>query len=106
MSFEEELEKAARELAKEKAGAWRLKPKWLAIIGITRENLIKGTGCIEKLAFPPWDKRLAPQKAGGLVGFGKHANLTYKELKEKHFGYYSWACENIKGFKEKSEPFL
>lgn len=85
---------------------WRKSPKWLAIKGITRADLINGTGCIEKLAFPPWDKRASPQKAGGLVGFGKHATLTYKELKEKYPQYYFWACENIQGFKEKSQPFL
>ena len=106
MSFDEEIEKAARELEKEAANAWRLKPKWLNIIGITKENLLKGTGCIEKLPFPPWDKRSSPQKPGGLVGFGKHSNLTYRELKENHPHYYFWACENIQGFKEKSQPFL
>jgi hypothetical protein len=104
MSFEEELEKAAADLARERATAWRKNPKWLAIEGITREDLIRGTGRIEKLAHPPWDKRANGQDNktnDELVGFGKHAQLTVKELKEKHFSYFTWACESIPRFAAK-----
>jgi len=37
MSFEEELEKAAAELAREKMGEWRKNPKWLAIKRINKD---------------------------------------------------------------------
>jgi hypothetical protein len=104
MSFEEELEKAAADLAREKMGEWRKNPKWLAIEGITREDLIKGTGRIEKLDYPPWDKKASKQEdktSDELVGFGKHAQLTVKELKEKHYNYFAWASENIPRFAAK-----
>ena len=103
-TFEEELEKAAAELAREKATEWRKNPKWLVMEGITREDLIKGTGRIEKLEYPPWDKRSNKQDNktnDELVGFGKHAQLTIKELKDKHLQYYSWAVENIPRFAAK-----
>ena len=104
MSFEEEFEKATAETAKENTDKWRKNPKWLAIEGITREDLLKGAGRIEKLDRPPWEKKANAQENKSneeLVGFGKHAQLTIKELKEKHTGYYNWACSEIKGFKNR-----
>jgi len=56
------------------------------------------------LAHPPWDKRTSNQvnkTNDELVGFGKHAQLTVKELKEKHFAYFEWACRDIPRFAAK-----
>ena len=104
MSFDEDLEKAAAEVAREKMGEWRKNPKWLAINGITKDDLKNGTGIVEKLDQPPWEKKTNSQENKSneeLVGFGKHAQLTIKELKEKHFHYFSWACDSIPRFAAK-----
>jgi len=105
MSFEEELEKAAAEMEREKRGKWRKDSRWLNIRGVTKEDLAKGSVYIEKLPYPPWDSRSnkGAQQVNqtNLVGFGKHAALTIQELKEKHTGYFEWACSNIPKFAAK-----
>lgn len=104
MSFEEELEKAAAELAREKMGEWRKNPKWLAIEGITREDLTKGTGRIDKLDYPPWDKKVSKQenKANDeLVGFGKYATKEVKWVKDNDFRYFTWMLDNVPKFAAK-----
>jgi len=104
MSFEEELEKAAAEMAREKAGKWRKNPKWLAIEGITREDLIKGTGRIEKLDGPPWEKKANAQENKSneeLVGFGKYAMKEVGWVKENDFRYFEWMILNVPKFAAK-----
>lgn len=104
MSFEEELEKAAAEVAREKMGEWRKNPKWLAIDGITKDDLKNGTGIIEKLDRPPWDKKANSQENKSneeLVGFGKYAAKEVKWVKENDFRYFTWMLENVPKFAAK-----
>lgn len=107
MSIDDFLDEAAAELEAEKKTAWRRKEKWLQIVGITNEDLRNGSDYIEKLKYPPWDKRNDSNGAAETicqkVGFGKYANLTYEELQKQNPGYFSWACENINRFRVKAE---
>lgn len=112
MCFDDLLEQAASEHELEQKRAWRKNPKFRAIVGISKEDLLNGSSYIEKLKWPPWDsrnnKKGTPQSNQtdlAKIGFGKHAQLTYKELKEKQPGYRQWAIENIRGFKEKAEKY-
>jgi hypothetical protein len=110
MSFDDLLEQAASEHELEQKRAWRKNPKFLAIVGVSKEDIYNGSNYIEKLEYPPWDKRNdtkgAQPATSAKVGFGKHANLTYKELKEQQPGYWNWAIKEIKGFKEKAEKYV
>lgn len=106
--FDDFLDEAAAEVEAEKKRAWRKKEKWLQIVGITNEDLKNGSDYIEKLKYPPWDKR-NDGKSGSqpiqtnLVGFGKYSNLTYEELKTKNLGYFLWAVESVPRFRAKAK---
>lgn len=101
MSLQEDFEKALVETQKSLPN-WREAPKWVNIRGITRENLLNGTGCIDKLKYPPWDKR---NSDGGridpTVGFGKYAEKEVSWVKEHDYRYFIWMKENIPKFAAK-----
>lgn len=103
MSFDSFLEEAAAELEQEQKRAWRKNPKFLAINGITKEDLLSGSSYIEKLKWPPWDKRNDSKGASqanqtNLVGYGKYAAKTYEWVKENDPSYFSWMLSNVPKF--------
>jgi len=105
MNFEEEAERIALEMAQEKRRAWLKSPKFLSIKGISKDDLVNGSSYVEKLKWPPWDKRNdvkgAPQISDDLVGFGKYSSKTIKWVKDNDKYYFSWALENVPRFTAK-----
>ena len=106
--FDNFLEEAAAEVEKEKKRAWRKKEKWLQIAGITNEDLLHGSDYIEKLKYPPWDKRNNEKKEdlsrdGYLIGYGKYAQKSFEWVKENDSYYFKWMCENVDKFKTKAK---
>lgn len=85
---------------------WQKSPHFLFIKGVTKDDLRNGTGIIEKLKYPPWDSRnnaTAPAKVmDERIGYGKYANLSYKEVSEKDPRYFTYMCENVPRFKLKA----
>lgn len=90
-------------------GPWRQGPR------ITAENLKRGTGPIERVTAEEWFRALgggkppagqpkgAAQPRGDLMGFGKHATLTLTQVRDTQPGYWSWALENVKSFRQRAE---
>jgi hypothetical protein len=102
------LEEAAAELEAEKKTAWRKKEKWLQIIGITNDDLRNGSDYIEKLKYPPWDKRNnsikeIPSRDGYLIGYGKYAQKTFEWVKENDSRYFEWMVSNVDKFRTKAK---
>jgi hypothetical protein len=108
MDIDDAIEQELNKEKLEKRSRWRKSAKWLAIKGISTDDLRNGSDYIEKLKYPPWQTQPGekPDKSEQLVGFGKHAKLTYQELKDEQPGYFQWACSEIKGFKEKANKYL
>lgn len=108
LSFEDLAEQVAEEMRAEKAKEWRKNPKWLAIKGISREDLLSGSSYIEKLTYPPWDKRNdskggTPVNQADSVGYGKHAKKSFEWVKENDYGYFLWMCENVDKFRVRAK---
>jgi len=105
MNFEEELEKAAAEMEREKRGKWRKDPRWLNIKGVTKEDLINGSAYIEKLPYPPWDSRnnKGAQQVNqtNLVGFGKYSSKEVSWVRDNDSNYFNWMLENVPKFAAK-----
>jgi hypothetical protein len=104
LAYESAAETISAEQKKAKANEWRESPKWLAIRGITKPDLLNGTGQIEKLKYPPWDKRNTNQPTEPLscnIGYGKYHDKTYEWVKQNDFRYFSWCSENIPKFAAK-----
>lgn len=89
---------------------------WLKGARITKENLKKGTGCIELLDRPEWIKApngvsAAKSAAGGgmakpvqnpaIFTFGKHRGKLFVDVLEEDPRYLSWAAQEIPNFREK-----
>lgn len=70
---------------------WNKNPKFLAIKGISKENLLNKTGQIVK-----GDPLKKEQTKG--VGFGKYKDKTKDWIRNNDPAYFSWASENVKGF--------
>lgn len=102
MSIDEQLEQSAREV--EHSNEWRLNPKWLAIIGITKNDLENGSATVQKLKYPPWDRRndAGFKPKDEKIGFGKYSGKTFSELKNENPQYWGWAIENIARFRIKA----
>lgn len=75
---------------------WRKNPKFLAIKGISKENLENCTG--EIVRGDPINK---PQKGGSTLGFGKYKDKTIEWVKENDLRYFEWCHREIKGFAER-----
>ncbi len=106
MNFEEEAERIALEMAQEKKRAWLKSPKFLSIKGISKDDLVNGSSYVEKLKWPPWDKRNDVKGAPvvnqtNLVGFGKYAAKTVEWVQDNDENYFNWASENVPKFAAK-----
>lgn len=102
------LEEAAAELESERKRAWRKNPKFLAIQGVTKQDLLEGSAYIEKLKWPPWDKRndskgAAQTNQTNLVGYGKYSQKSFEWVKENDYRYFEWMCENVDKFRVKAK---
>ena len=90
---------------KENSEKWRSDPRWRNIQGITKEELRTGSARIQKLNFPPWDKRSESEKSGdsggALVGFGKYSDKQITWVKENDARYFDWMVCNVPRFAAK-----
>lgn len=71
---------------------------WKQVKPITKENLIKGTGCIQLL--PP-NTRIGeerPEESGKLIPLGKYRGRAVDWVKQNDPNYWSWAVTNIAVF--------
>ena len=80
---------------------WREDARWKTIKGITKKELQEGSNRIEKLKYPPWDKRNEKQEIDSKVGFGKYAEKTIDWVKEHDERYYLWMLTNVPKFAAK-----
>ena len=85
-----------------------LNPAWKKGPGISRENLIKGTGPVEHIsheeAMMTTRSSGKPKKESGpnaLMGFGKYSGRTIGWVEENDPRYFDWVCENVKGFEDR-----
>lgn len=90
-----------QQLITERLENWRTNPKYLSINGITRADLMNGTGFIEKLKYPPWDKRNDKQALDSKVGFGKYHDKEVKWVKDNDLHYFEWMISNVPKFAAK-----
>jgi hypothetical protein len=84
---------------------WRNGPKWLNVVGISKDDLLNGSSYIEKLKYPPWDKRNNKQanaNTDGKIGYGKYADKSYSWVKENDQSYWSWSINNNNRFRQKA----
>jgi hypothetical protein len=107
-AYEHVAEQISEEQRKVNANKWRDDPKFKAIKPITKSDLLNGTGQIEKLKFPPWDKKNSEGKQTEQVkpdgiGYGKYADKTYEWVKENDLRYYLWMTENVPKFAAKAK---
>ena len=84
---------------------WRENRKWLDIVGISYNDCVNATGLMERLPRDHFVKKknTPTQKPGQLVGFGKYKDLTIDELRKQQPQYYSWALENVNGFRARAQ---
>jgi hypothetical protein len=97
--------------------------EWVKGPKITKENLKKGTGCIELVAQPDWIKTplaglLQQSKRGvthaipvgpsqrsmqnpAIMTFGKYKNKLLIEILEEDPRYLQWCVQEIEGFEAK-----
>lgn len=87
--------------------------EWLRGPKITKENLKKGTGCIELCARPDWTKTTGDAKntvGGGIAKKGqnaaiftrgKYAGRLYVDILKENPGYMRWCRDELPGFCEK-----
>lgn len=104
MSFEDLLEQTALEHDAEQKKAWRKNPKFQAIEGISKEDLFNGSAYIEKLKWPPWDKRnnsAQKEETSLTIGYGKYAAKTFEWVKENDSRYFEWMLQNVPKFAAK-----
>lgn len=103
MSLEDYMEEPTAKDDKTKK-SWRKGWKWLNIIGISNDDLKNGSNYIEKLKYPPWDKRnnenykADPEEK---INYGKHSGKSYSWIKENDSNYYNWMMENNAKFRQK-----
>lgn len=99
--------------------AWTKNPKWLNIRGITHEEVFHPERCphgrLEKIiggirgsthkghnqVIKPSGVTNTANSSPSLVGFGKYAGLTIKELHQKDFRYLKWIAGENPKFKKK-----
>lgn len=95
-------------------GEWRKGPT------ITMDDLINGTGLVERVTSEEWLKtsagtagaahagaRPVPRKEwtppkGKTMGFGKYKDRLMADIREEDPRYFRWCVENVGGFKEKA----
>jgi hypothetical protein len=88
--------------------SWRERDKWLEMVGVSTDDLLNGSYYIEKLKYPPWDKRNNGKsdqdtELNNKIGYGKYAQKSYEWVKKNDSRYFDWMCENINKFRIEAE---
>lgn len=99
--------------------AWRKDPKWLAIRGITREEVYTPCGRMERFT-PNWGGK-QPAKTSARndpvsevkitgkdapLGYGKFKEYSIVWISENQPSYYNWMYENVDKFKKLADKWI
>ena len=88
----------------DKNKSWRKGWRWLEMIGISNDDLKNGSDRIEKLKYPPWDKRNdrnQKENQEEVISYGKNSGRSYQWIKSHDPNYFSWMLENNDRFRQK-----
>jgi len=88
---------------------WRLSPTWLAIKGITKDEVFTPCGRMEKIKSILSNSTVDIKKEHGKMGddaplgYGKYATKSIREIKEDDPNYFLWMHSNVDKFRKQCE---
>jgi len=95
---------------------WSATGVWRDGAAISLDNLLQGTGPIERITSQEWFRSGGQQAAaasqsckewkppqGTKMGFGKYREKLMADVREDDPRYFRWCCDEIHGFKEKAK---